>query len=249
MRKEEVFVKRLTELKEILDKCGVKYWLDWGTLLGAVRDGKIIEWDGDIDLGTMNESWEKITPVFPELEKKFTVYFVPREYIALQWAESFQDQFDLYRLSITLYKLEGKHVLAASREARLIWRCLSVLSNLLLFGEAGFFRHKFDPLVKALKQALSLLPLKSRKPLSNAVQWVIPQRTLGKPKRIIVIPKHYFEKLGTIEFYGMPFNIPFDAEGYLELHYGKDWRTPKRDWDWEKEDGSVKETQQAIKHL
>jgi hypothetical protein len=156
---------------------------------------------------------------------------------------------DLYHLSITLYKLTDKHVLAASREARLIWRCLFVLSNLLSFGEAGFFRHKFDPLVKVLKQGLSLLPPKSRKPLSNVIQWLIPERTLGKPKRITVIPKHYFEKLGTIEFYGMTFNIPFDVEGYLELHYGKDWRTPKRKWDWEKEDGTVKEAQQAIKHI
>jgi len=242
MRKEELFIKRFRELKEILDKCGVKYWLDWGTLLGAVRDGKIIEWDHDIDLGTMDESWEKITPVFPELEKKFHVQFEPRKHIFLDWVEFFQNKFDFYRIEIWLYKLKGKHVLTTVSEPFLISRSLKILCDLLSFGEVGYVRPKFEPLVRVLKHNLSLLPPKSRKPLFNALQRVAPKRTCGKLKRI-VIPKHYFEKLGTIKFYGMTFNVPSDVEGYLEFHYGKDWKTPRREWDWQKEDGAVKQQQ------
>lgn len=36
----------------ILDKLDIRYWLEWGTLLGIVRDNKLIPWDRDIDLGT-----------------------------------------------------------------------------------------------------------------------------------------------------------------------------------------------------
>jgi phosphorylcholine metabolism protein LicD len=53
---EELAVKNLKEVKEIFDRAGVKYWLDSGTLLGAMRDGKIIEWGHDIDLGAMEDS-------------------------------------------------------------------------------------------------------------------------------------------------------------------------------------------------
>jgi len=50
---EAKWVETLKEIKHILDDVGVKYWLDFGTLLGAVRDGKFIPWDTDIDLGML----------------------------------------------------------------------------------------------------------------------------------------------------------------------------------------------------
>ncbi len=57
----------------------------------------------------------------------------------------------------------------------------------------------------------------------------------------VTIPKHYFENLNTINFYGMTFNIPSDVESYLEYHYGEDWRKPRKEWDFLKDDGTIKE--------
>ena len=49
---------------------------------------------------------------------------------------------------------------------------------------------------------------------------------------LVVIPKHHFEKLETVDFYGIKFTIPSDVENYLECRYGKDWRIPKKEWKW-----------------
>jgi len=67
---EEMCVENLKEIKRILDDAGVKYWLDFGTLLGAVRDGKFIPWDTDIDLSTMCTESNKIIRKIPEIEQK-----------------------------------------------------------------------------------------------------------------------------------------------------------------------------------
>lgn len=40
--RQDLAVKNLRDIKEILDRVGDIYWLDGGTLPGAIRDGKLI---------------------------------------------------------------------------------------------------------------------------------------------------------------------------------------------------------------
>lgn len=49
---EESAVNTLSEVKDIFDKHNTTFWLDFGTLLGAMRNKKFIPWDKDIDLAT-----------------------------------------------------------------------------------------------------------------------------------------------------------------------------------------------------
>uniref|UniRef100_T1KF02 Ribitol-5-phosphate transferase n=1 Tax=Tetranychus urticae TaxID=32264 RepID=T1KF02_TETUR len=43
----------------VLEKCGTRYWLEGGSLLGAVRNSDIIPWDFDVDLGIYQEDINK----------------------------------------------------------------------------------------------------------------------------------------------------------------------------------------------
>ena len=45
---------------DILNKNGFKYWLDAGTLLGIMRDGDLIQWDYDADLGIPADTADEI---------------------------------------------------------------------------------------------------------------------------------------------------------------------------------------------
>ncbi|KFU83344.1 Fukutin-related protein, partial [Chaetura pelagica] len=42
-----------------LESAGIRYWLEGGSLLGAVRSGDIIPWDYDVDLGLYQEDLPK----------------------------------------------------------------------------------------------------------------------------------------------------------------------------------------------
>ena len=45
----DVAAARLREVKRIFDEQGVNFWLGSGTLLGAVREGRFIPWDDEMD--------------------------------------------------------------------------------------------------------------------------------------------------------------------------------------------------------
>ena len=45
----DVAAARLREVKRIFDEQGVHFWLGSGTLLGAVREGRFIPWDDEMD--------------------------------------------------------------------------------------------------------------------------------------------------------------------------------------------------------
>jgi hypothetical protein len=56
----EVCEKNLLDIKGILDKAGVNFWLMFGTFLGAYRDQAIIPHDVDIDLAIYSEDLPRL---------------------------------------------------------------------------------------------------------------------------------------------------------------------------------------------
>jgi len=56
----EIQLKIAAQVLDVCRRHGLRVWADWGTLLGAVREGDMIPWDDDIDLMMLREDYEAL---------------------------------------------------------------------------------------------------------------------------------------------------------------------------------------------
>lgn len=61
----------------LFDDAGIRYWLDYGALLGAVREGGMITHDNDADVGILLEDWGKLKALRPAAQEAgFVLRFI-----------------------------------------------------------------------------------------------------------------------------------------------------------------------------
>jgi phosphorylcholine metabolism protein LicD len=65
-------IELLKIVSKVMDKYDIKFYLDFGTLLGAVRDDGLMPWDDDIDISIIDEKdFFKLPKVMAEIKKQY----------------------------------------------------------------------------------------------------------------------------------------------------------------------------------
>ncbi len=215
---QEELLKNLRQVKKVLDEHGVFYWLGGGTLLGAVRSGKFIPWDFDVDLKYFYEDKDKIKEVIKDIEERYGIRIGAKESgIELCW-----------------YKIEGDYAVEEYYvpNVTLIRQLLDYFHNVIIYGEDMVGQGRVPPkITKVIYSLIYSLHPDYRKKLDEIVLAFYRRFERGGSTYIRKkLPAKFFKKFEKVKLYDMEFYAPSPVEEYLELMYGKDWRIPKKNW-------------------
>ena len=67
-------IESLKELDYVCKQHNLRYWLDFGTLIGAIRHKGFIPWDDDIDTGMIREDYVKLVDLFNQTTRNPDLY-------------------------------------------------------------------------------------------------------------------------------------------------------------------------------
>lgn len=84
---QKIMLIILQEIDKLCTKNKIKYWLDSGTLIGAVRHNGFIPWDDDLDIGMLRDDYNKFLKIAEEqLNSNF---FIQSEFNEKEYANPF----------------------------------------------------------------------------------------------------------------------------------------------------------------
>ncbi|MCI8891514.1 MAG: LicD family protein [Eubacterium sp.] len=108
----KILIRLLTEFDRVCTKHNLRYYLICGSLLGAVREGKLIPWDDDVDVAMPRKDFEKLKQIAKEYWSSGDFLFVDYDQIGKHVFLDFMTRLVYIKESIpvNVYKKAGKKI-------------------------------------------------------------------------------------------------------------------------------------------
>jgi len=223
--KPSSWYEALHNVSSLLENCGVEYFADSGTLLGLIRDGDFIAWDNDIDIGLVYEpsTYDLLLKV---LKKNYGAVLVTK-----------------YSLYVTVFGVEvGINIYTQSHKgfSTYYWvnNASGLISNLVMglaLTKNGVIRERaYVGWIGRLKNALIY-----------GAALICPGFLAKKYMRRYWCLRESRLEVGLLgqfckfECRGVSTCVPSNSADYLLAKYGVDWRRPKREYDYIKDDETL----------
>ncbi len=106
MNKQELFKQALEDMKDVLDKNNIMFFLFCGTALGAYREKAFIEHDPDIDLGVLGKDILKVKDIKDDRFRIHAIYPTSEETTEVAFYHKSGVQIDIFQAINTSSGLE-----------------------------------------------------------------------------------------------------------------------------------------------
>lgn len=234
----------LDVLKRVCDENGLRYWLTFGNLLGAVRGGKFIPWDDDVDVYMRLEDVKRLAKIADEVLPRDVVWQDPKCFPRLgeMFFSRIRDAYstvlestgncpqrtnDPRGISLDIFILRpirGKWLVSLFQRLRgpLEWRCR-------LWRESC--RVSFLNLIKIWSITTAywviefVFRLRSIWPLGQ--KYYIHDHAMSWDAKL-VYPAEWFDPPAKIKFEDGEYSAPSNADACCRLMYGEDYMVPRK---------------------
>jgi len=224
----------LFRVVDILNIHKISYWVTDGTLLGIVRENRILPWDSDIDIAVCKSevSMLKILEIFTKN--------------GFQHIKTLPDM-DCLHLVVDSIQVDIGFYSKKKSEVSIKWatKPIQKLEKLKVFVINTIFEYGVNNLTYDYKKSFLKNTMKRALGLSSCfLTNRIKDRlyTYAQTKYLYIgctypIELFNFKK---IKFKGHELVIPKDSGEYLRLCYGDDWRIPNKKYIWTEDTYNLK---------
>lgn len=199
-------VQLLRIVDALLRKHNIDYWLDYGTLLGAIRHGGFIPWDDDMDISTTSDNYDKIKDVLPK---------------------------ELAQFNIDFKVSDGRIGISYNHEKTGIWLDVFEYDELKSCETIKQLKYELDKKNKLwLKKAIPFSKKKTEKEMTSLKKYMFELPGQGNHNYLLLSPTYFWPRVFVFEesnifpvknisFAGYLFKAPANAEICLQECYGK----------------------------
>ena len=230
----------LQAIDNVCRQHGLRYYMIYGTLLGAVRHGGFIPWDDDMDIGLLRDDYNQLMEhgnewlpepfhiVNYQNNEEYPKYFAKVEDTSTTLIENFALGYvgGIYIDIFPLDSVPNNRCLRTIQHYR-----FNICKRLLYLSYRNPYKHGHGPSSWAPLLVQKLFKRAQLHRLVQRVEYWWEGRShcdylTTYDDGLRVFPRHIFEEPVRMKFEGVEANAPADSKAFLQIMYGDDYMTP-----------------------
>lgn len=247
---QDTQIEIMLEIIRICKKHNLRYFLIYGTLIGAIRHEGFIPWDDDLDIGMPRDDYEKfIKAAKNDLDSKFYLqsaeveseYWLP--FIKIRKNNTLFEEPSVAKMSDNIHKGIFVDIFPfdyVQKNKGQFVRMQFVLSKAIcetMYFKAGVYNDKKTLRYKKLFRVLNCFSISTLSRLQNRIAQLQNKKRAAyladfnssRKYLAAIYPLKYFFPIKKGNFEGYDFNIPYDYHSYLTMVYGDYMVLPKEE--------------------
>lgn len=238
MPNEELHLELLditSKVIEICQKYNIRYYLAWGSCLGAIRHHDIIPWDDDIDMYIDYRDLDRLKEAFQGDEQYFYQDVETDPEYTAYWPKIRKNNTTSMDMTMTAIKMHWGICIdlfplihydkpSADRVTKAKIRCLAILARLPYYKKMG---HNF--LHKVWKMLYAILGERGRKKLFFKILHSIDQPKgtylldISDMEHPAIMKEEEYGEGVEVDFHDLRAKVPSAYDKYLKLAYGNNY--------------------------
>jgi len=215
---------------DLLHENRINFWICHGTLLGIIRENRLLPWDHDIDFAVWEHETDKNYIIDIMLSHGYQQEVITEDMDCLHF---FGEE---KKVDISFYKIKDNvaSIKWVVYPTDIFGRLMVFISNNIskkndeISNDHSISKKVLVTIIRRFSLVLGFV-------LPNNLKNIFNKQAMKKIKYTGYSYPMEIMQIKNIEYAGMKIPVPIDSEACLQHTYGEDWKTPKKNYIWYEE--------------